>query len=297
MDLARKLLPWSTLKVVGPDRKTWLNGIVTCDIVGLEQGKAVWGLLLSKTGKIQSEFHALDNGEELLLGIPRTESDAVAETLEKYLIMEDADIEAAEGTWQVLIRTDKGQKSSSPEELRADLLGQVVRAAEGSESSQWGIVSWGRFPVVLSYVEQGEALLSDSSQLIETEEDWRAQRLLLGKPEFGIDFTKRDNPHEAGLDRLTVSWEKGCYLGQEVVCMQDMRGKLKRRLSVVTAPPSVQLVEGEPLPSQEGDLGLPSSVNGSSAFLKLSAPLFEHTEIAAESGDPIAVAPILSAGS
>ena len=47
---------------------------------------------------------------------------------------------------------------------------------------------------------------------------------------FGVDFGERDNPHEASLDRIAVSWTKGCYLGQEVVCMQDMRGKVKRRL-------------------------------------------------------------------
>jgi folate-binding protein YgfZ len=45
-----------------------------------------------------------------------------------------------------------------------------------------------------------------------------------------VDFGERDNPHEASLDRIAVSWSKGCYLGQEVVCMQDMRGKVKRRL-------------------------------------------------------------------
>ncbi len=51
-----------------------------------------------------------------------------------------------------------------------------------------------------------------------------------GWPEFEVDFGESDNAHEAALDRRAVSWSKGCYLGQEVVCMQDMRGKVKRRV-------------------------------------------------------------------
>jgi folate-binding protein YgfZ len=71
-----------------------------------------------------------------------------------------------------------------------------------------------------------------------TDMDWEAFRIEQAFGRFGVDFSDSDNPHEAALDRRAVSWSKGCYLGQEVVCMQDMRGKLKRRLvalSVETA--------------------------------------------------------------
>ena len=37
-------------------------------------------------------------------------------------------------------------------------------------------------------------------------------------------------PQEAGLERRAVSFDKGCYLGQEVVCMLEMRGRVKRKL-------------------------------------------------------------------
>jgi folate-binding protein YgfZ len=59
---------------------------------------------------------------------------------------------------------------------------------------------------------------------------WLSLRLESGWPEFEVDYGDSDNAHEAALDRRAVSWSKGCYLGQEVVCMQDMRGKVKRRV-------------------------------------------------------------------
>jgi folate-binding Fe-S cluster repair protein YgfZ len=51
-----------------------------------------------------------------------------------------------------------------------------------------------------------------------------------------------------------VSWNKGCYLGQEVVCMQDMRGKLKRRLVAL----ELGVAGAEPLPA----IGTPVTADG-----------------------------------
>jgi folate-binding protein YgfZ len=73
-------------------------------------------------------------------------------------------------------------------------------------------------------------------------EGWDALRLTHALPAFGKDYGSDDNPHQAALDRRAVSWDKGCYLGQEVVCMQDMRGRLKRRLAVLR-------VQGGAIPS------------------------------------------------
>jgi len=66
-----------------------------------------------------------------------------------------------------------------------------------------------------------------------SDEDWvrlRVERLV---PAYGVDMDEQRSPHDVSLERRVVSWSKGCYLGQEAVCMQDMRGKVKRRLAVL----------------------------------------------------------------
>jgi folate-binding protein YgfZ len=63
-----------------------------------------------------------------------------------------------------------------------------------------------------------------------TADDWTRFRLERGVGVHGVDFGPEDNPHEAALDQRAICWTKGCYLGQEVVCMQGMRGTVKRRL-------------------------------------------------------------------
>src|SRR5690606_24904679 len=75
----------------------------------------------------------------------------------------------------------------------------------------------------------------DGSRVSLSDPAWALWRLRHELPWGGIDFDASVRPHEAALERKAVSWSKGCYLGQEVVCMQDMRGKVKKRLAVFTS--------------------------------------------------------------
>jgi folate-binding protein YgfZ len=59
---------------------------------------------------------------------------------------------------------------------------------------------------------------------------WTAVHVLSGVPRCGVDFGEESYPQEAGLKARAVSFNKGCYLGQEVICMLENRGQLARRL-------------------------------------------------------------------
>jgi len=79
-------------------------------------------------------------------------------------------------------------------------------------------------------------------------EGWEAVRVLAGVAKFGVDFDDTTYPQEAALETKAVSFQKGCYLGQEVVCMLEMRGHVKRRLVPLVvsggeAPPRHAVVE------------------------------------------------------
>jgi hypothetical protein len=62
------------------------------------------------------------------------------------------------------------------------------------------------------------------------EAGWNTLRVECGVPRFGADFDEATYPQEAALEGRAVSFSKGCYLGQEVVCMLQMRGHVKRKL-------------------------------------------------------------------
>jgi folate-binding protein YgfZ len=60
-------------------------------------------------------------------------------------------------------------------------------------------------------------------------------RLRTGRPRFERDFGPEQYPQEAGLEARAVSFNKGCYLGQEVICTLENRGRLTRRLARLCA--------------------------------------------------------------
>lgn len=224
---ARYALPRDTLLVRGPDRKGWLDGLVTCQVTGVSPGAAAYGLLLTKQGKIVSDVFLADDDSLLYIGLPPGQGAAVRELLERYLVMEDAELSAPEPAPAWYVVTGALPEPAAPMARGALTLGSLKCSLEVGAALGQGVAQSSALWALLA--EHG-----------------------LGS--FGVDFDQRDNPHEASLDRVAVSWTKGCYLGQEVVCMQDMRGKVKRRL--------VALAGGSELLSQLGRAGEVTEVLG-----------------------------------
>jgi folate-binding protein YgfZ len=212
-----------TVLVRGPDAQSWLNGLVTCDVKGLLPGQGAWGLALSKQGKILSELNVLLTSEGIWASTARGTQSALLAALEEFLIMEDAELAdgSVEYTWVAL----HGPLAlNAAQAVAADALAHLAPIDwTGCGGALLTVQRSGLEPLV-------RALLENPAVVQGSAEAWHCVRIAYELPEFGTDFGPQDNPHEASLDRRAVSWTKGCYLGQEVVCMQDMRGRVKRRV-------------------------------------------------------------------
>ncbi len=215
------------LVVTGPDRASWLNGIVTADVGKLASGQGAWSLLLTKQGKIQTDLVIVEAGEKLWLSVAPGTAASVVDFLDRLLVMEDAELNDASAEKAWLSVHGEG----------AEALARAIAEQVGGFS---GSVSWTEKPGAAAVVpreslSQVEQLLKQRSDAILADEtSWQRFRVEHSLPVFGVDYSSHDNPHQASLERRTVDWSKGCYLGQEVVCMQDMRGKVKRRLCRLT---------------------------------------------------------------
>jgi folate-binding protein YgfZ len=261
-------LPRDTLLVRGADRKTWLDGLLTCAVTGVGVGTAVYGLLLTKQGKIVTDAYLLDDEKQLWLGVAPGHGARVRELLDRYLVMEDAELELASEPLSWRITYDSAT---------VDAEGALARGALELSALQ----------AHLYLTREPSGALPDAAELLAEH----------GLGVFGVDFDERDNPHEASLDRIAVSWTKGCYLGQEVVCMQDMRGRVKRRLVALDA--SFALLEAEAPPKEvlaaDGHVaGLVSSVHhapgGARLLASISTSALEsHAELSIL-GQPVRVA-------
>jgi folate-binding protein YgfZ len=224
-----------TLLVTGPDRLSWLEGLVTCELKNLPPQGGTWGLVLNRQGKIQSVLWVVSAGETLWLSLPPGAGAGMEGELGRMLIMEDAELAApvAPQVWFSL---------HGPE---AVALAARWAAEAGGASASIDFTGLGGAALVVPQAREASVLELGRGLMLD-EEGWTRLRLERGLPELGLDYDGVDRPHEAALDRRAVSWSKGCYLGQEVVCMQDMRGKVKRSLRVLRleAPENAAIVRG-----------------------------------------------------
>jgi len=212
-----------TVQIQGPDRQSWLNGLVTCNLAKLGPGDAVYGLIVAKNGKIQSELYAHLGAEDLLFGVQASKAEELVTTLDRYLVMEDAELamSPADEEWLLLLGPRVGDALAIAQERGARgaplTRGTLAAAAVACPRERTG--------------EVNAAILAQCAPAsLATDAGWNDVRVQYGIPEYGVDFDDSNYPQEAALERDGVSFDKGCYLGQEAVFMLEKRGHVKKRL-------------------------------------------------------------------
>lgn len=263
----------AALIVTGKDRQTWLNGLVTCELAGKKPGEGIYGLAVGKTGKIAAEIVALLAADHLCLVLPSDRVESLREHLERHLIMEDAELAAADGRAVFAVHGP-----------RAAALVDFART-RGADAAMVDFTGRGDAALILAPAGAadafGEALLASAGTgaALATPEGWEALRIAWGVPRFGVDFDDQTLPQEASLERLAVSFTKGCYLGQETVFMLEKRGHAKKRLmrlalDATDLSPGVEIV----LPEGGAPIGTLTSVttSASGGAIGLGYVKFKH---------------------
>jgi folate-binding protein YgfZ len=218
------------LAVRGDDARAWLNGQITNDVRTTAAGEAVHALVLNTKGRILADVVAIDRGARgLAMVIPASEHEVLRTHLEKYVIMEDVTLELEAVALASAIGVD-AQTAARAEAERYE----TPWAGEGA------CLLVGSGPLGARLDAVGASAIGEDA--------WELTRLRDGRPAFGADFGATTYPQEAGLDSA-VSFKKGCYLGQEVVCMLESRGQLSRQLTRlaldVAVAPGAHVVDEE----------------------------------------------------
>ncbi len=210
------------LAVTGADRLTWLNGLLTCQLVGRRPGDAVLGLAVAQKGKIVTDVVVLVGDDRAHVVVQRATVDALVASFEHHLMMEDAEMtRASDAAWFI-----HGPRA-------ADVL--VALRSAGARGGILDVTGRGG-AVVLVGGDAGAAsdavvrAMREVGGGVGDDAAWERVRVLSGVARFGVDFDETTYPQEAALETKAVSFDKGCYLGQEVVCMLELRGHVKQKL-------------------------------------------------------------------
>jgi folate-binding protein YgfZ len=204
------LSSWRKVAVRGGDAAGWLNDLISADVAGVGPGQARRSLLLSPTGRIRSEFTvAVGDGGPLLLQDPgRTPVDTL---LSPYVLSSDVQLED---------RTSGLALFAFPGRTR-------VPDVDGVTPSAPSCVGVGTD--LLAAAEQHDPLLASLMRRywLAGADDLETWRVVAGIPRFGVDALEDDLPEEGGFADA-VSFDKGCYLGQEAVAKVRNLGHPRR---------------------------------------------------------------------
>lgn len=204
------------VQIEGDDARTWLNGQTTNDLKALSPEHPVYGLILNVKGRILADALAIDHPEHgVMMAVPTSAWPVLAPHLEHYIIMEDVALKPREDLALITV-----QRTSRPEGE-----GWLPHARLEGEG----------FDKVVSRAELASILAGLPGRVID-DGALETLRIGQGRPRFARDFGEATYPQEAGLETNAISFNKGCYLGQEVVCMLESRGKLSRRLVRLEGP-------------------------------------------------------------
>jgi len=236
-----------TIEVRGSEVRSWLNGLVTCDLVPAKVGAGAFGLCVGKTGKIMAELYiALAEEERFLIGLRRGALAEVMEHFDRHLVMEDVTLTDVSGDWSWLFL--HGAQASSYADAVTGAGGRLF-SLDFSGAGACAIIAP---PAAIDAVRAAITAHGGDALLIASEADWDAFRIERGIPRFGRDFDEHSYPQEAALERFAVSFQKGCYLGQEAVFMLQVRGHVKKRLVQLSMDAGASVERGAAIALPEG---------------------------------------------
>jgi folate-binding protein YgfZ len=203
------------VKVAGADAAKFLDGLVTADLDKVTAGNARYAALLTPQGKIIADFIVVKAAEpdHYFLDCPRALAPTLVQRLNFYKLRAKVIVEDLSETLAIMAVWD-GAGTSGPGLAYAD----PRLPALGSRC------------MVPPHIADTAA--SELGATLVDAADYEAHRIALGVPRGGSDFIYNDAfPHEADMDQLGgVDFEKGCFVGQEVVSRMEHRGTARTRV-------------------------------------------------------------------
>jgi len=221
----------------GGDRVRWLNGMVTNNVRDLAADSGVYAFLLNPQGHIHGDLYAYNRGESLVVDVEKSEMEKLLGVFDHYIIMDDVEL---------TLLPDIAALGVAGPEARAPLAKLGITVPE-LEPLQLVETSWNQVPVTLvrgdnpavatfelwihpAEVDKLTQALRTAGGTPVSADAVELLRIASGIPRYGQDIRERDLPQETEQDRA-LNFNKGCYIGQEIVERIRSRGNVHRKFT------------------------------------------------------------------
>ena len=227
IDLSNRLF----LHFSGSDRVRFLNGQVSNDVRNLSSGLALHACVMTAKGRMSGDVYITAMPEFLQIDADGSLADSLPPRFERYIVADDVALEDVSGSVG-LLHILGGDASA--------LKYEGIETALATRYGAQGVDLTGPLPVISAkYPEIAERLPVISERMSEI------LRIESGIPRWGYELSEESIPVEAGLQQTAISYEKGCYIGQEVISRLKSVGHVNRHLcGIVPADGKTPLKRG-----------------------------------------------------
>jgi len=217
------------LKLTGPERQSWLQGMVTNEVEKLTPGQGCYAAHLNAQGRVVAQMIVLvTEDEELWLLVEKAATAKLAAVFDRLIIMEDVQVHDASNDYEVL-----GLLGPEADRVFEQWSGQpfpdkIPYRHQRIGTARVCLTDLG-YEVIVPRDAAGEALrrLTDAGAIEIDEDTWNVLRAEAGLPIYGVDVDETTTMPELGP--RGISYDKGCYIGQEVVARIKYIGHVNRR--------------------------------------------------------------------
>ena len=245
--------------VSGTERASYLQGLLTNDIVALKAGHGCYAAYLTAQGRMIADLHVYELGDAVLLTMIGAVKDIVLAKLDQFIFSEDVQLGDVTDAFAQVAVIGPGAGPSVAAIVSGVPEDQLRAMPEhGNLRSTWA----GGTVIVVRVVDTGEpgfdlhveraqagalkaALIAGGAVEID-EADAEVLRIESGVPLFGRDMDEETIPLEAGIESQAISLTKGCYVGQEIIIrvLHRGHGRVARKLVGLT-------IDGDHVPAAD----------------------------------------------
>jgi folate-binding protein YgfZ len=259
------------ISLTGSDRVRWLNGMVTNNIRDLAAGSGVYAFLLNPQGRILGDMTVYNPGEALMVETDRSQVEKIIATFDHYIIMDDVEVtnvseqETALGLAGPKSRAILNAAGIEVPELKplqmitpkcdCDCGCVECTVVRGEDARRQSYEIW---LAPKDVYKTWNALLAAGATAVGSEA-LEMQRIAAGIPLYGVDIRERDLPQETEQMRA-LNFNKGCYVGQEIVERIRSRGNVHRKFTGFLLEGAAAISTGEKIVSGEKEVGEVTSV-------------------------------------
>ncbi|MGI2012273.1 tRNA-modifying protein YgfZ [Shewanella oncorhynchi] len=223
------------IKVVGEQGRSFIHGQVTTDISSLTTDQWRWGAHCDPKGKMLASFRTFAIQDALFMLMPKDAIEVDLPQLQKYAVFSKATLSNASAEWTLL--GVAGEQASQfvnkhfgdiQKELTLIENGAILKDAE-------------RFILVLT-PDAAAALVAQSELSVFDASAWQALEIAAGYPNLAASHASQYVPQMCNLQAVNgISFNKGCYMGQETIARMKYRGGNKRALYILRGHTSLQI--------------------------------------------------------